>query len=46
MRMLTLPYMTQGKKWTIKGNDKHHDANSVFHNTTDHIQCLYQISKS
>ena len=34
------------KKWTNKGNDKHGDADSVLHNTTSYIQCLYQISKS
>ena len=34
------------KKWTNKGNDKQQNADSLFHNTTSHIQHLYQISKS
>ena len=38
--------VTGGKeKWTNKLNDKHKDADSLLHNTTSHIQCLYQISK-
>ena len=34
------------KKWKNKGNDKNEDAHSLLYNTTSHIKCLYQISKS
>ena len=34
------------EKWTNKGNDKHEDANSVLHDTSNCTQCLYKISKS
>ena len=33
------------EKWTNKGNDKHEDADSFLHDTSDHTQCLYQNSK-
>ena len=29
------------EKWTNKGNDKHEDADSVLHNTSSRIRCLY-----
>ena len=29
-----------------KGNDKHEDADSLLHNTTIHIKCLYQFFKT
>ena len=34
------------KKRTNKGNDKRKDADSLLHDTTTHIKCLYKISKS
>ena len=43
-KSLTKNFIGEKEKWTNKGNDKHEDADSVLHNTTSHIQCLYQIS--
>ena len=34
------------EKWTNKENDKYEDADSVLHDTSSCIKCLYQISKS
>ena len=39
-------FIGEKEKWTNKVNDIYEDADSVLHNTTSHIQCLYQISKS
>ena len=47
-RVITIahPEHSSGELITYKGNDKHEDVVSVLHNTTSHIQCLYQISNS
>ena len=36
----------EDEKWTYKVNDKYEDAHLLLHNTSSHIQRLYQISKS
>ena len=35
----------KNEKWTIKGNDKYEDADSLLHDTTSHTQCLFKIYK-
>ena len=39
-------FIGEKEKRTNKGNDKHKEAESLLHDTTTHIQCLYKISKS
>ena len=45
-KLLRTILLERKKKWTNKGNDKHEDADSVLHITTNHTQCLGKISKS
>ena len=33
-------------KWTNIGKDEHEDADSVLHDTSSRIKCLYQLLKS
>ena len=44
-KSLTKNSIGEKEKWKNIGNNKHEDADCVLHNTTSHIQCLYQISK-
>ena len=44
-KSLTKDFIGEKEKWTNKGNDKHEDADSFLHDTSDHTQCLYQNSK-
>ena len=39
-------FIGEKEKWANKGNDKQQHADSLLHNITNHIQHLYQISKS
>ena len=41
---VTKHFIGEKEKWTNKRNNKHEDADCFLHNTTNHIQCLYQIS--
>ena len=34
-------FIGEKEKWRNKGNDKHEDADSLLHNTTSGIHCLY-----
>ena len=45
-KSVTKNFIWEKEKWTNKGNDKHENAESLLHNTSNHTQCLYQISKS
>ena len=44
-KSVTKNFIGEKQKWTNKGNGRHEYAGSSLHNTTSHIQCLYQISK-
>ena len=45
-KFVTENLLGEKEKWTNKGNDKRHNADSLLHTTTSHTQHLYQISKS
>ena len=39
-------FIGQKEKWKTKGNGKNENADSLLHDTTNHTQCLYKMSKS
>ena len=45
-KFVTENLIGEKEKWTNKGNKGQQRAHSFLHNTTSHIQHLYQTSKS